>query len=130
MDNSDRSLRAGALAAGTALRCGGDVVCLHVKSYNALVAATPDLDLIIAKSNDRATKEIRDTILEISEALDISIEYLEREGNPYKEIVKVATDRKVDHVFVGASARTGYWARGSLAFQLVLRAAWPVTVVP
>ena len=52
------------------------------------------------------------------------------QGDPYAEIVRLADERKVDAVVVGASTSAGHRIVGSLAGRLVRAGKWPVTVVP
>jgi nucleotide-binding universal stress UspA family protein len=60
----------------------------------------------------------------------IDLEFVLRRGNPYKELLAVANERRVDAVVIGASTQSGRRFVGSLAGRLVRDAAWPITVVP
>ena len=51
-------------------------------------------------------------------------------GDPYSELVRVASQLRADAVVVGASSRLGHRFVGSLAVRLVKAGKWPVTVVP
>ena len=56
--------------------------------------------------------------------------FVDREGNPFTEIVRVADELHADAVIIGASSKAGHRFVGSLAVHLVKMAHWPVTVVP
>lgn len=60
----------------------------------------------------------------------IHAEFVLRRGNPYRELLAVADELRVDAVVVGASTQSGRRFVGSLAGRLVRDAAWPITVVP
>jgi nucleotide-binding universal stress UspA family protein len=57
-------------------------------------------------------------------------EFVATRGDPYQEIIRVATELRADAVVVGASSRLGHRFVGSLAVRLVKAGKWPVTVVP
>ena len=65
-----------------------------------------------------------------AERAGISAEFVVRSGNPYKELIGIAHELRVDAIVVGASTQAGHKLVGSLAGRLVKDAAWPVTVVP
>jgi nucleotide-binding universal stress UspA family protein len=52
------------------------------------------------------------------------------DGDVYEQLVKLADQRRVDAVVVGASEQAGHRLVGSLAARLVRTGRWPVTVVP
>ena len=54
--------------------------------------------------------------------------FVDREGNPFVEIVTLADDLRVDAVIIGASSKAGHRFVGSLAVHLVKAARWPVMV--
>ena len=61
---------------------------------------------------------------------DVPMSFVQRRGNPYLELVRVATELRVDAIVVGASMQSGHRLVGSLAGRLVRDAKWPITVVP
>lgn len=129
VDGSDTSMRAGAYAAGLARRQGAQLVVVHVRTgtlaggvamtAGAALAAQDDLDV-----------EIRDQVAAGARHVGIEMEFLQRDGNPYREIIAVANELRVDAIVVGASTQAGHKLVGSLAARLVRDASWPVTVVP
>lgn len=134
VDGSETATHAGAYAAGMARRLNAVLVCVYVHTIGGLSAAAPT---VIPALQDAQ----RDVVAEIEQAIadaqvhwgghgELEIEFLERTGNPFKEIVAVATERKADAVVVGASMQAGHRLVGSLAVHLVRAAQWPVTVVP
>lgn len=136
VDGSETSTHAGAYAAGMARRLNGRLICVYVHSIGGLSATTPTVIPAMQEAQADVVAEIRQIIAETQQADDragippLDIEVVEREGNPFKEIVAVATERLADAVVVGASMQAGHRLIGSLAVHLVRAARWPVTVVP
>ena len=111
VDGSDSSLRAGAYAAGMARRQRARLVILYVRPYSAAAG-------------------LRQNAEEQGPRLGIDIVFVERDGNPFAEIVRLAGEIQADAVIVGASTKAGHRFVGSLAVHLVRASRWPVTVVP
>jgi nucleotide-binding universal stress UspA family protein len=128
VDGSETSLRAGAYAAGLARRQGAHLVLLFVHVTKS--SFQPEVAVALRVTQDSMLEELRLTVEAQSEQLGLSYELIEREGNPYRELIKLAHELKVDAVVVGASMRAGHRLVGSLAAHLVRDAQWPVTVVP
>ena len=84
----------------------------------------------VQATQDELGAEIRAAVTDGVDRIGIEAEFLEREGNPYKELIAVAHDLRVDAIVVGASMQAGHRIVGSLAARLVRDAAWPITVVP
>lgn len=130
IDGSDTSLRAGAYAGGMALRLHARLVCLYVRSYTvaggAGVAAVPS----IQQAQDEISAELREMVETQAARLGLAAEFVERMGNPFGEIVKLADELPADAVIVGASTKAGHRFVGSLAVHLVRTSRWPITVVP
>ena len=100
-----------------------------------LLKDTQPVDLLtavrgIAESNDALSRELRETIEAESPRLGLDVSFVERTGNPYREIVRLATELRVDALIIGASTQAGHRIVGSLATHLVRDAKWPVIVVP
>ena len=130
IDNSDTSLRAGAYAAGLARRQGSHLICLFVGEINPLVAAMPAAAGAAVQMNHAIAEQIRAEIKAQAPRLGLEVTFLERSGDPFTEIVRVADELRVDAVIVGASTSGGHRWMGSIASRLVKIARWPVTVVP
>ena len=79
---------------------------------------------------DSVAAELRQTAEEQGPRLGIDIVFVERDGNPFTEIVRLADEIQADAVIVGASTKAGHRFVGSLAVHLVRASRWPVTVVP
>jgi nucleotide-binding universal stress UspA family protein len=130
IDGSDTSLRAGAYAAGLATRQRARLVCLYVRTYSVAagvgIAAVPS----IQKAHDDIASELREMVESQSARIGISAEFVEREGSPFAEIVRLAKELPADAVIVGASTKAGHRFVGSLAVHLVRSSQWPITVVP
>lgn len=130
IDNSDTSLRAGAYAAGLARRQGSHIICLFVGEINPLVASMPAAAGAAVQMNHAIAEQIRAEIKAQAPRLGLEITFLERSGDPFTEIVRIADELRVDAVIVGASTSGGHRWMGSIASRLVKIARWPVTVVP
>ena len=130
VDNSDTSLRAGAYAGGLARRQGSHIICLFVGEINPLVAAMPAAAGAAVQMNHAIAEQIRAEIKAQAPRLGLEVTFLERSGDPFTEIVRVADELRVDAVIVGASTSGGHRWMGSIASRLVKIARWPVTVVP
>ena len=132
VDGSETASRAGAYAAGTARRLHGLLVCVYVHTVGGVAATAPSVIPAMQEAQRDVVAEIKQTIAEAQRIPweNLDIEFVERSGNPFKEIVAVATERQADAVVVGASMQAGHRLVGSLAVHLVKAAQWPVTVVP
>ena len=130
VDGSDSSLRAGAYAAGMARRQQARLVCLYVRPFSAAAGIGAGAAASMQEAYDSVAAELRQTAQEQGARLGIDIVFVERDGNPFSEIVRLAEEIQADAVIVGASAKAGHRFVGSLAVHLVRAARWPVTVVP
>jgi nucleotide-binding universal stress UspA family protein len=130
IDGSETSMRAGAYAAGLALRQHARLVCLYVRTYSVTagvgIAAVPAL----ARAHDDIAGELRELVETQSVRMGVSAQFVEREGSPFAEIVRLADELPADAVIVGASTKAGHRFVGSLAVHLVRLSKWPITVVP
>lgn len=130
VDGSDTSLRAGAYAAGMARRQQARLVILYVRPFSAVSGMSAGAAAGLRESQDFVADELRQSAQEQGARLGIDIDFIERDGNPYAEIVRLADEIKADAVIVGASTKAGHRFVGSLAVHLVRASRWPVTVVP
>ena len=130
VDGSDTSLRAGAYAAGMARRQRARLVCLYVRPFSAVAGIGAGAIVSMQEAHDSVAAELRQTAEEQRARLGIDIVFVERDGNPFAEIVRLADEIQADAVIVGASTKAGHRFVGSLAVHLVRASRWPVTVVP
>ena len=130
VDGSDSSLRAGAYAAGMARRQRARLVCLYVRPFSAVAGIGAGAATSMQEAYDSVAAELRQTAEEQGARLGIDIVFVERDGNPFAEIVRLADEIQADAVIVGASTKAGHRFVGSLAVHLVRASRWPVTVVP
>lgn len=130
IDGSDTSMRAGAYAAGMARRQNARLVCLYVRPFSAAVGIGAAAVTSMRDAHDDIARELRQAVETQSARVGISAEFVERNGNPYMEIVRLAGELRADAVIVGASTKAGHRFVGSLAVHLVRASRWPVTVVP
>lgn len=129
VDGSDTSMRAAAYAAGLVRRQNARLVVLYVRTMG-IASASPAAYLGQQEALAETSVQLRADSAAGAERLGITVEFVEREGNPFKAMVKLADELKVDAVVVGASTQAGHRLVGSLAVHLVKLSRWPVTVVP
>jgi nucleotide-binding universal stress UspA family protein len=130
VDGSDTSLRAGAYAAGMARRQQARLVILYVRPFSAVAGIGAGAVTSMQEAYDAVAEDLRRTAEEQGPRLGIDVEFVERDGNPFAEIVRLADEIQADAVIVGASTKAGHRFVGSLAVHLVRASRWPVTVVP
>lgn len=130
IDGSETSLRAGAYAAGLARRQGSALFALFVVPTNTVASGLAATAGALIQAYHETAESLRAQIAEATERLGISTTFLERRGNPYLELVRVADELRADLIVVGASMQSGHRLVGSLAGRLVRDAKWPITVVP
>ena len=130
VDGSETSLRAGAYAAGLARRQHARLVCLYVHTYGAAVGVGVAAVPALLAAHDDVASELRATAETEAARLGIRVDFVERSGNPFAEIVRLADELPADAVIVGASTKAGHRFIGSLAVHLVKTSRWPITVVP
>jgi nucleotide-binding universal stress UspA family protein len=130
VDGSDTSLRAAAYAAGLARRQGAKLIVLYVKPMTPMSIAAPEAGIAMNQAHDQIAADLLDQIRQNAPRLGIDVELVVRAGSAYGELLRLAEERKVDAIVVGASMQAGHRLVGSLATKLVSHAAWPVTVVP
>ena len=131
IDGSETSMRAAAYAAGMARRQGVHLIGLYVQPTGSpsVQAMAATAGALIEPPED-ITEELQHSFTEGTKRLEITGEFVVRSGNPYKALIAVAAERRVDAVVIGASMQGGHRLVGSLASRLVKDAAWPITVVP
>jgi nucleotide-binding universal stress UspA family protein len=130
VDGSDTSMRAAAYAAGLARRQGSRLIALYVATTSPLAAQMAATTAALIQTQDEIGRQLRTALLEGAQLLGIDVQFVQRRGNPYRELVAVANELRVDAVVVGASMKSGRRFIGSLAGRLVRDATWPITVVP
>jgi nucleotide-binding universal stress UspA family protein len=130
VDGSDTSLRAGAYAAGMARRQKARLVILYVRPFSGVAGMGAGAITSMQEAHDSVAAELRQNAEEQGPRLGIDITFVERDGNPFTEIVRLADEIQADAVIVGASTKAGHRFVGSLAVHLVRASRWPVTVVP
>jgi nucleotide-binding universal stress UspA family protein len=130
IDGTDTSLRAAAYAAGMARRQGSHLIALYVATTTAMAAQLAATAAAMIQTQDEIANDLRQRVLEGAKLVGIKAQFVLRHGNPYRELIAVADELRVDAVVVGASMQSGRRFVGSLAGRLVRDASWPVTVVP
>ena len=127
VDGSITSLRAGAYAAGLARRQHAHLLVVTVATTPAMA---PGALGVLTSTAQEVAADVQDQARRYLDQLSLTGELVRVQGDPYTEIVRLADERKVDGVVVGASVKAGHRIVGSLAGRLVRAGKWPVTVVP
>jgi nucleotide-binding universal stress UspA family protein len=130
VDGSITSLRAGAYAAGLARRQHAHLLVVTVATTPAMAAMAPGALAVLSETARDLATDVQAQARQYLEDLSLTGELVRVAGDPYTEIVRLADERRVDGVVVGASAKAGHRIVGSLAGRLVRAGKWPVTVVP
>jgi nucleotide-binding universal stress UspA family protein len=130
VDGSDTSLRAAAYAAGLARRQGARLIVLYAKPAPVTAINAPGTAAAVIQNHDEIAADLLAQIKANAPRVGIDVELVVRDGSPYTALLRLAEERKVDAIVVGASMQAGHKLVGSLAAKLVRRATWPVTVVP
>lgn len=130
IDGSESSMRAGAYAAGLARRQGSRLIALYVAPTMAMAGQLAATAAAMMQTQREIATGLQRQVTDGARLVGIQAEFVLRHGNPYRELLKVAAEFRVDAVVVGASTKSGRRFVGSLAGRLVRDARWPVTVVP
>jgi nucleotide-binding universal stress UspA family protein len=130
VDGTDTSLRAAAYAAGMARRQGSKLIVLFVAPTATMAAQSAITAGAMMQTQAELGQDIEQAVVVAARRVGIHADFVLRRGNPYKELLAVAAELKVDAVVVGASTKSGRRFVGSLAGRLVRDAVWPITVVP
>ena len=130
IDGSDTSLRAGAYAAGLARRQGSRLIALYVSPTMAMAGQLAATAAAVLQTQREIAEGLQRQVTEGARHVGVEATFVLRHGNPYRELLKVADEFRVDAVVVGSSTKSGRRFVGSLAGRLVRDARWPVTVVP
>lgn len=130
IDGSETSLHAGAYAAGMARRHRARLIALYVVPPAPMAAQMAATAGAMLQTQEEIATQVRETVVAGARHTGLDAEFVLRRGNPYKELLAVADELRVDAVVVGASTQSGRRFVGSLAGRLVRDARWPVTVVP
>src|ERR1700749_1238380 len=96
IDGSDTSLRAASYAAGNARRQGAKLIVLFVHATPGLAPMSPAADVAMRASNNEIAQERIEAAKTRTAELGIHVTFIEREGDPFDEIVRLATEKKVD----------------------------------
>jgi nucleotide-binding universal stress UspA family protein len=130
VDGTPPSLRAGAYAAGLARRQHSRLIVAFVATMPSITGIAPEVAPYAMQELDDTASNIREQVVTQAERLGIEAEFVRLHGDPYAELARLAEERRVDLVVVGASAAPHHRYLGSVTFRLIRAHRWPVTVVP
>ena len=133
VDESVTASRAGSYAAGLARRQGARLVIVYVQTTGSyVITSSAGASVLAAEAQVRS--EIADELSALAEQrareLGIAMTFITTQGDPFREISRIAQETRADAIVVGASVKAGHRLLGSLAVRLVRAGKWPVTVVP
>jgi len=124
---SDRALaEAFALAPGLRASVCAVMVVKLVAPTGEQIGATAALE----EAADEVAASMREVLRSMSERSGVRSELVVRRGSVLTELVRVADERPVRMVLVGASTSPGHRLIGALAPRIVRVGRWTVTVVP
>jgi nucleotide-binding universal stress UspA family protein len=129
LDGTESSSRAAAFAAGLACRHRATLVGLYVHTIGRL-ALTAEVVAAMRAVSAETVVAVRAELERQAATLSVNLVVVERDGNPYVEIVQVAQHLRVDAVVIGATPHLLQRLMGSPISRLVRQTEWPVTVVP
>lgn len=126
---SDRALD---YAAGMATKFGAEVFIIHViESLNYSLTDTMTL-VGHEKALTVTAKALLENLVKQLSEKDRSVRSILVSGTPYREIIKISQEEKVDLIVVGTHGRSGveHFLLGSVAEKVIRLAACPVVTVP
>ena len=133
IDGTRTSMRAAAYAAGLARRQGSLLVAVYVSGGGAAGGfaglAAGSLAAVTMSSREYG-EQLRAEATTAAARLGIRFQFLTAEGDPYRELTRIADEVRAEVVVIGSSEAAGHRLVGSLAVRLVRAGRWPVTVVP
>lgn len=127
VDNSGYSEKATALAIELAKEHGAKLTLVSaVYSVGEVFGLTPRMVKDLVDSTNSNLEGIR----QLAQEMDVEIETLIQEGEPYQVITKLATDRKADIIIMGSHGRKGLGRllMGSATSRTIGYAPCPVLV--
>ena len=130
IDGSRTAMRAAAYAGGLARRQRAGLVVAHVLAPSALASLSPQTGALYRESQDELGEQLEKEVLEGAASFGLPVEFVHLTGDVYEQLARLADERRVDAIVVGASEQAGHRLVGSLATRLVKASRWPVTVVP
>src|SRR5579875_2026885 len=130
VDGSRTSLRAAAYAAGVGRRQRAPLLVVYVARPAMATGTVGQVSAAWMETSRQIAEEIQQLIDDNRERVGVPVEFITVEGDPWRELSRIAEERRVDLVVIGASEAAGHRLVGSLAARFVRAGRWPVTVVP
>ncbi len=130
VDRSEGSARAVAWVADFARRCGGEVVAVHVLTYDHELLEDLSLDTV-RNWRQELTDELRATWTAPLEGVEHQSLVVEA-GSTAAGLLEAVADVGADLVVVGAHGRAGLASRmlGGVSYRVTHQSPVPVVVVP
>ncbi|MEP6606424.1 MAG: universal stress protein [Nitrosospira sp.] len=135
-DFSEASQNAVRYAVWMAKSLHAELKLLHVFEPNGWVVPspyyfTPGFEQWVDASLEKTRQKGKESLEELAESLDMQVETIFAEGGTGKEIVRIATEHRVDLLILGTHGYTGWnhLTIGSIAEFVVRHAACPVLTV-
>ena len=135
-DFSEASQNAVRYAVWMAKSLHAELKLLHVFEPSGWVVPspyyfTPGFEQWVDASLEKTRQKGKESLEELAESLDMQVETIFAEGGTGKEIVRIATEHRVDLLILGTHGYTGWnhLTIGSIAEFVVRHAACPVLTV-
>ena len=135
-DFSEASQNAVRYAVWMAKSLQAELKLLHVFEPSGWVVPspyyfTPGFEQWVDASLEKTRQKGKESLEELAESLDMQVETIFAEGGTGKEIVRIATEHRVDLLILGTHGYTGWnhLTIGSIAEFVVRHAACPVLTV-
>jgi nucleotide-binding universal stress UspA family protein len=132
VDDTVTATRAAWYAAGLARRQRARLIAVFVAPFSGATGTLGGASVIVAEdeAHEEMAASMRARAEAVGQELGVSVEFITARGDAYSEINRIADERRVDAIVVGASTKAGHRLVGSLAVRLVRAGKRPVTVVP
>ena len=120
VDGSPASLRAGAYAAGLARRQGAPLIVAFVGRVPSTTGYAPETLGLALDALEETSRDLQHQVTAAADLFGVETEFVTRRGRPCAELQRLAQDRRVDLIVVGAPAAptiatSGRWPTGSFA---------------
>jgi nucleotide-binding universal stress UspA family protein len=130
VDGSRTSMRAASYAAGMARRQGAQLLAVYVGSAWCRDCFTPEISAHVNAAYRAMCEHVRREVIESAEFAGTPVQFLAVNGNPVRQLIRIAERVHAVSLVVGASESLSSRLKGSVSSRLIRASRWPVVVVP